>query len=98
MTTTVLPPSRSDRTHAAGSSWAPQPDRPAVYERQGTWWGEDDDMIFVDDDTWPPSLHGTGTEDYLTHAWGMQKNSALYGGSILHASDLENYSAGYRFQ
>jgi hypothetical protein len=55
-------------------------------------------MIFVDDDTWPPSLHGTGTEDYLTHAWGMQKNSALYGGSILHASDLENYSAGYRFR
>jgi hypothetical protein len=28
-----------------------KPDRPAVYERQGTWWGEDDDMIFVDDDT-----------------------------------------------
>jgi hypothetical protein len=69
----------------------------SVYERQGTWWGEGDDMIFIDDDTWPPSLHGTGTEDYLTHAWGMQKNAALYGGSILHASDLENYSVGYRF-
>lgn len=59
----------------------------SVYERQGTWWGEGDDMIFIDDDTWPPSLHGTGTEDYLTHAWGMQKNSALHGGSILHALD-----------
>jgi hypothetical protein len=69
----------------------------SVYERQGTWWGEGDDMIFIDDDTWPPSLHGTGTEDYLTHGWGMQKNSALYGGSILHSSDLENYSVGYRF-
>jgi hypothetical protein len=27
------------------------------------WYGEGDDMIFIDDDTWPPSLHGTGTEE-----------------------------------
>ncbi len=27
------------------------------------WYGEGDDMIFVDDDTWPPSFHGTGTEE-----------------------------------
>jgi hypothetical protein len=26
-----------------------------VYERRGTWWGEDDDMIFVDDDTRLPT-------------------------------------------
>ncbi|MDX6235182.1 MAG: hypothetical protein QOH68_4349 [Nocardioidaceae bacterium] len=68
----------------------------SVYHRQGTWWGEGDDMIFIDGDTWPPSLHGTGTEDYLTHAWGMQKNSAPYGGSILHESDVPNYSVGFR--
>ena len=28
------------------------------------WWGEGDDMIFIDGEKWPPSLHGTGTEDY----------------------------------
>jgi hypothetical protein len=44
------------------------------------WYGEGDDMIFVDDEPWPPSLHGTGTEDYLGHAWGMQKNAHLYNG------------------
>lgn len=39
---------------------------------RGQWWGEGDDMIFIDDDVWPPSLHGTGTEDYFCHAYGMQ--------------------------
>jgi len=44
------------------------------------WYGEGDDMIFIDGEPWPPSLHGTGTEDYLAHAWGMQKNAHLYNG------------------
>ena len=38
----------------------------------GTWWGEGDDMIWVDGYKWPPDLHGTGSEDYLCNAWGMQ--------------------------
>lgn len=35
------------------------------------WFGEGDDMIFVDGEKWPPSLHGTGTEDYFCEAWGF---------------------------
>ena len=27
------------------------------------WWGEGDDMIFIDGEKWPPSYHGTGTEE-----------------------------------
>jgi hypothetical protein len=27
------------------------------------WWGEGDDMIFVDGDKWPPTYPGTGTEE-----------------------------------
>lgn len=68
----------------------------SVFHRQGSWWGEGDDMIFIDDDTWPPSLHGTGTEDYFNHAWGMQKNAYLYHGSIIHESDMPGYSVSYR--
>ncbi len=71
----------------------------SVYARQGTWWGEGADMIFIDGETWPPSYYGTGTEDYLTHAWGMQNNSALYGGSILHESQMPEtlrYAVGFR--
>lgn len=26
-------------------------------------------MIFIDGEAWPPSLHGTGTEDYFNLAW-----------------------------
>ncbi len=47
----------------------------SVAHFQGTWWGEGDDMIFIDDGTWPPSLHGTGAEDYFNRAWGMQTNA-----------------------
>ncbi len=33
------------------------------------WYGEGDDMIFIDGEPWPPSLHGTGTEDYFSTAF-----------------------------
>ena len=55
----------------------------SVDHLQKGWWGEGDDMIFVDRDgerVWPPDMHGTGTEDYLGQAWGMQNVSHLYTG------------------
>lgn len=39
------------------------------YTDQHNWYGEGDDMIFIDGEAWPPSLHGTGTEDYFNTAW-----------------------------
>jgi hypothetical protein len=35
------------------------------------WW-EGDEMISIDDDTWPPRIHGTGTEDYFGVAYGFR--------------------------
>ncbi|MFQ6131138.1 MAG: glycoside hydrolase family 172 protein, partial [Armatimonadota bacterium] len=32
------------------------------------WWGEGDEKVWVDDDTFP-SFFGTGTEDYFGYAW-----------------------------
>jgi hypothetical protein len=29
----------------------------------GGWYGEGDDMVFIDGERWPPSIHGTGTEE-----------------------------------
>jgi hypothetical protein len=49
----------------------------------GDWWGEGDDMIWVDGYKWPPDLHGTGSEDYLNQAWGMQDNAFLRHGSSI---------------
>lgn len=69
----------------------------AVRHFQGSWWGEGDDMIFVDDDTWPPSLHGTGMEDYFGHAWGMQHNAYLFNGTIVHEEDVPGFHHSYRF-
>jgi hypothetical protein len=34
----------------------------------GGWWGEGDDMIFIDHDTLP-TITGTGSEDYFNNAW-----------------------------
>lgn len=48
------------------------------------WYGEGDDMIFIDDEPFPPSLHGTGTEDYFNTAWcPTQSYSAPYHGITL---------------
>jgi hypothetical protein len=54
-------------------------------------------MIFIDEDEWPPSLHGTGSEDYFNHAWGMQNNAFLMNGSALHESIIPGYQVSYRF-
>jgi hypothetical protein len=29
----------------------------------GGWYGEGDDMVFIDGQEWPPAIHGTGTEE-----------------------------------
>lgn len=34
-----------------------------VDNQMGSWYGEGDDMIFVDGEVWPPSYHGTGSEE-----------------------------------
>jgi hypothetical protein len=40
----------------------------SIHNRAGGWWGEGDDMIYVDGEE-QPSLHGTGSEDYFCGAW-----------------------------
>lgn len=36
----------------------------------GNWWGEGDEKVFIDADTFRPSLFGTGTEGYFNFGWG----------------------------
>ncbi|UVI33380.1 glycoside hydrolase family 172 protein [Paenibacillus spongiae] len=33
------------------------------------WYGEGDDMWLIDGESWPGSLHGTGTEDFFNSSW-----------------------------
>ncbi len=67
----------------------------SVSNFQGTWWGEGDDMIWVDGYKWPPELHGTGSEDYLNQAWGMQDNAFLRNGSSIHERNTNGYQTSY---
>jgi len=52
------------------------------------WYGEGDDMIFIDEEKWPPSLHGTGTEDWFQCAYcPTQEYNAPYHGVILYSGN-----------
>lgn len=63
----------------------------------GEWWGEGDDMIWVDGYKWPPDLHGTGSEDYLGQAWEMQNNAYLRNGSSVYEHATGGYQTSYVF-
>lgn len=40
----------------------------SILQNQGDWWGEGDEMIYVDDNS-KPTITGTGSEDYFLGAW-----------------------------
>jgi len=49
------------------------------------WFGEGDDMTFIDGEKWPPSLHGTGTEDWYNCGFCPKvEYNAPYNGVILY--------------
>ncbi|MBN2021315.1 MAG: DUF2961 domain-containing protein [Pirellulales bacterium] len=50
----------------------------------GGWWGEGDEMIYLDGEE-TPSIIGTGTEDYFCNAWGFREtaNFPFYGIPLL---------------
>ena len=68
------------------------------------WWGEGDDMIWVDGYKWPPDIHGTGSEDYFNQAFGMQQNAFLHNGSSIFeggtvpAPEIELYRGDSGYQ
>jgi len=40
----------------------------SILQNQGDWWGEGDEMMFIDDRS-KPKINGTGAEDYYLGAW-----------------------------
>jgi len=61
------------------------------FEREkNDWWGEGDDMIFIDGEPWPPRLHGTGSEDYFNTAYGPHEEfCSPYQGLTVNSGDAE---------
>ncbi len=54
------------------------------------WWGEGDDMIFIDGEIWPPRLHGTGSEDYFNTAYcPTQEFCSPYHGLTVYSGSVD---------
>ncbi|MFC2158445.1 glycoside hydrolase family 172 protein [Acidobacteriota bacterium] len=70
----------------------------SILQRAMGWWGEGDDMIYVDGEEFP-SLYGTGSEDYFSDAWGMREENTLFYGCPLQEPDFKTGSKAtvYRF-
>lgn len=48
------------------------------------WWGEGEIKVYMDGDTEFPTIAGTGSEDYVGLAWGMQQTPFMYNGASLN--------------
>jgi len=65
----------------------------------GGWWGEGDEMVFIDDDTWPPSLHGTGTEEIVGGGScpGKEYSTACFGYNLISNHNWYRQNSQYRW-
>ncbi|MDW8356221.1 MAG: glycoside hydrolase family 172 protein [Bryobacterales bacterium] len=61
-----------------------------------TWWGEGEVKFYLDGDRELPTLAGTGTEDYISTAWGQGRFDHLYHGCPVADFEKMQYSF-YRF-
>ncbi|MGB7847838.1 MAG: glycoside hydrolase family 172 protein [Candidatus Acidiferrum sp.] len=71
----------------------------SVLQNQDYWWGEGDDMFFIDGAK-EPSITGTGSEDYFLGAYdfgGKPFSYAFYGAPVVGAERAGSGSSVYRF-
>jgi D-arabinan exo alpha-(1,3)/(1,5)-arabinofuranosidase (non-reducing end) len=71
----------------------------SVLQNQDGWFGEGDDMFFVDGESLP-SINGTGTEDYFLGAWdfgGHPFSYGLFGAPVVGQEVAGGRSSVYRF-
>ncbi len=64
-----------------------------VLQNADGWWGEGDDMIFIDDET-KPVIIGTGSEDYFLGSWDFGGRDGaipfahrMYGAPLIQAAE-----------
>src|SRR5436305_1998192 len=71
----------------------------SVLQNQDFWWGEGDDMFFIDGEA-KPSINGTGSEDYFLGAWDFGTRAfayGLYGAPVKGAEKAGSKTSVYRF-
>jgi hypothetical protein len=71
----------------------------SVLQNQDGWWGEGDDMFFIDGES-APSINGTGSEDYFLGAFDFGDRAfsyRLYGAPVKGEERAGSRSSVYRF-
>ena len=71
----------------------------SVLQNQDGWFGEGDDMFFIDGET-TPSINGTGTEDYFLGAWDFGTHPfsySTYGAPVTGEELAGGRTSLYRF-
>ncbi|RXH54558.1 glycoside hydrolase family 172 protein [Granulicella sibirica] len=70
----------------------------SVLQNQDGWWGEGNDMFYIDGAT-TPAIAGTGSEDYFLGAWdfGSPFSYQLYGAPLVGREQAGARSSVYRF-
>ena len=71
----------------------------SVLQNQDGWWGEGDDMFFIDGEN-RPSINGTGSEDYFLGAFDFGRSAfsyRLYGAPVKGEERAGSRSSVYRF-
>jgi hypothetical protein len=71
----------------------------SIFQNQDDWWGEGDDMFFIDGEK-TPSIVGTGSEDYYLGAWGFSgapTSYLLFGNPVFGGFSAGGRSTVYRF-
>lgn len=69
----------------------------SVVQTQVSWFGEGDDLFFVDGAA-KPQIVGTGSEDYFNEAWGLRDITGPWTGTpITEGEKLGSRLTGYRW-
>jgi hypothetical protein len=69
----------------------------SVVQTQVSWFGEGDDLFYVDGAK-KPQILGTGSEDYFNDAWGLRDSSGPWTGTpIAEGEKLGSRLTGYRW-
>jgi hypothetical protein len=68
-----------------------------VIQSQVGWFGEGDDLFYVDGAT-HPQIYGTGTEDYINEAWGLRVSYSPWAGTpVAEGERVGARLTGYRW-
>jgi len=68
----------------------------SVVQAEAGWFGEGDEYFWVDGQ--PPSIEGTGSEDYFNDAWGLHVNDGPhYGVTVAEGTGLGSRMTAYRW-